>query len=65
MQESKCLPDYTWELVAANLRGALLALYSFDNRELGQSAFLSEAVSAMQAVAGVQYVEYAGLRLCG
>ena len=52
----KVLPDYTWEMVAANLRGTLLALYSFDNRELGQSAFLSEAVSAMQAVAGVQYV---------
>ena len=52
----KVLPDYTWETVAANLRSTLLALYSFDNRELGQAAFLSEAVSAMQAVAGVQYV---------
>ncbi|MGH9809140.1 MAG: putative baseplate assembly protein, partial [Terriglobia bacterium] len=52
----KVLPDYTWETVAANLRATLLALYSFENRELGQSAFLSEAVSALQAVAGVQYV---------
>ena len=52
----KIQPAYTWELVAADLRSALLDLYSFDNRDLGQSAFLSEAVSAMQAVAGVQYV---------
>jgi hypothetical protein len=53
----KILPAYTWESVAANLRSALLDLYSFDNRELGQSAFLSEAVSTMQAIAGVQYVD--------
>jgi predicted phage baseplate assembly protein len=53
----KILSAYTWESVAANLRSTLLDLYSFDNRELGQSAFLSEAVSAMQAVAGVQYVD--------
>jgi Baseplate J-like protein len=52
----KIQPDYAWESVAANLRAVLLDLYSFDNRELGQTAFLSEAVSAMQAVAGVQYV---------
>jgi hypothetical protein len=53
----KIQPAYTWESVAANLRSALLDLYSFDRRELGQSAFLSEAVSTMQAVAGVQYVD--------
>jgi Baseplate J-like protein len=53
----KVLPAYPWETVAADLRAAVLALYSFDNRELGQSAFLSEAVSAMQATAGVQYVD--------
>ena len=53
----KIQPDYTWESVAADLRSALLDLYSFDRRELAQSAFLSEAVSAMQAVAGVQYVD--------
>ncbi|MFI5101930.1 MAG: putative baseplate assembly protein [Terriglobales bacterium] len=53
----KIQPAYTWESVAANLRSTLLDLYSFDRRELGQSAFLSEAVSTMQAVAGVQYVD--------
>ena len=52
----KVQSDYTWEAVAADLRSALFDLYSFDRRELGQSAFLSEAVSAMQAVAGVQFV---------
>jgi predicted phage baseplate assembly protein len=52
----KIQPAYTWESVAANLRSALLDLYSFDNRDLGQTAFLSEAVSAMQVVAGVQYI---------
>ena len=53
----KIKPDYTWESVAANLRTSLLDLYSFDRRNLGQPAFLSEAVSAMQAVAGVLYVD--------
>jgi hypothetical protein len=53
----KVKPDYKWESVAGNLRSTLLDLYSFDRRELGQSAFLSEAVSAMQAIAGVQYVD--------
>ncbi len=50
-------PDYTWESVAASLRATLLDLYSFERRELGQAAFLSEAVSAMQGVAGVEYVD--------
>lgn len=53
----KIQPAYKWESVAAYLRAVLLDLYSFDRRELGQSAFLSGAVSAMQAVAGVQYVD--------
>ncbi|HEX6773392.1 MAG TPA: putative baseplate assembly protein [Acidobacteriaceae bacterium] len=52
----KIKPAWQWETVAANLRSTLLDLYSFDRRELGQSAFLSEAVSAIQAVDGVLYV---------
>lgn len=51
---------YQWEVVAAAIRAALLDLYSFDRRELGQSAFLSEAVSAMQSVDGVLYVSMRG-----
>ena len=53
----KVKADYAWELVAAAARSALLDRYSFDRRELGQSAFLSEAVSAIQAVPGVEYVD--------
>lgn len=52
----KVQTGYTWESVAANLRSALLDFLSFDRRELGQTAFLSEAISVMQQVAGVQYV---------
>jgi hypothetical protein len=39
------------------VRSALLNLYAFDNRDLGQSAFLSEAVSTIQGTAGVEYVD--------
>lgn len=53
----KIQSGYVWESVAATLRAAITDLYSFDNRGLGQTAFLSEAVAAMQAVAGVQYVD--------
>jgi len=51
------LPDYQWESVAPNVRGALLALFAFDARDIGQTAFRSEAVRAMQEVAGVSYVD--------
>jgi predicted phage baseplate assembly protein len=50
------LPAYLWEDVAARLRAALLATFSFDNRSLGQPVFQSEVISALQAVAGVAYV---------
>ena len=53
----KIKSDYVWETVAAKLRAALLDLYSFDRRELGQPAFLSEAVSTMQSVAGVLFAD--------
>lgn len=52
----KIQAGYVWESVAASLRAAITDFYSFDKRALGQSAFLSEAVSVMQAVAGVQFV---------
>ncbi len=53
----RVLPDYLWEVVGPNIKAALLDFYSFDRRELGQSAFMSEAIAVMQAVAGVQYVD--------
>ena len=53
----KVLPDYQWESVGAAVKAALLDFYSFDRRDLGQTAFLSEAVGVMQGVTGVQYVD--------
>ena len=53
----KVLADYEWESVESQVRAALLDAFSFDRCELGQSAFLSEAVSLMQGVEGVAYVD--------
>jgi Baseplate J-like protein len=50
------LPDYQFEDVEPNVQAALLKTFSFDQRNLGQTAFLSEAVSAMQGVEGVAFV---------
>jgi len=47
---------YFWDDVAPNVRAAVLALFAFNARELGQAAFQSEAVAAMQAVKGVAWV---------
>jgi predicted phage baseplate assembly protein len=53
----RMLPDYQWEAQEPKIRAALLDAFSFDNRELGQSAFLSEAVGLIQSVEGVAYVD--------
>ena len=53
----RLMTDYQWESVEPQIRAALLDGFSFDRRELGQSAFLSEAVSLMQGVEGVSYVD--------
>jgi hypothetical protein len=53
----RVLADYQWESVEPKVRAALLAAYSFDRRDLGRSAFLSEAIGIMQAVEGVSYVD--------
>jgi hypothetical protein len=50
------LPGYQFASVEPNVQAALLDTFSFDRRNLGQAAFLSEAISAMQAVAGVAFV---------
>lgn len=50
------LADYQWESVEPKIRAAVLDVFSFDRRALGQSAFLSELVSIIQAVEGVSYV---------
>jgi len=49
--------DYLWEKVEPKIRAALLDLFSFERRELGQDALLSEAFSAVQKVTGVGYVD--------
>ena len=53
----KIMADYVWEKVEPKVRAAVLNAFSFDARELGQTAFLSEAIAAMQAVEGVEYVD--------
>lgn len=50
------LPDYVWESVQPAITSALQNYFAFDQRALGQSAFLSEAISVMQGVTGVSYV---------
>jgi predicted phage baseplate assembly protein len=47
---------YQWESVATALRSALLDAFGFDRRALAQDVFLSEVVTTMQAVAGVDSV---------
>lgn len=50
-------PGYAWESVEPRVRAALLAGFNVETRELGQPAFLSEALAMMQSVAGVASVE--------
>jgi hypothetical protein len=50
-------PDYLWESVEPKIRAALLAGFDVEARDLGQPAFLSEAIAMMQAIEGVQSVD--------
>jgi predicted phage baseplate assembly protein len=51
------LPEYLWDPVVTNVRAKLLDTFSFERRELGQDALLSEVISAIQSVKGVAYVD--------
>jgi predicted phage baseplate assembly protein len=53
----RVLPDYLFDKVAPNIRTALYNAFSFERRELGQTAFQSEVLNVMQGVAGVEYIE--------
>lgn len=53
----KILPDYLWELVEPKIRAVLLDTFSFERRELGQSVSLSELISTVQKVPGVDFVD--------
>jgi predicted phage baseplate assembly protein len=50
-------PDHSYDVVEPRVRRALLERLGFDRRELGQPAYLSEAIAAAQAVPGVEYVD--------
>ena len=50
-------PDYEWALVVPQIQAALQEEFSFEKRELGQDALLSEAYRAFHTVAGVVYVD--------
>jgi PKD repeat protein len=53
----RLLPDYQWETIQPKIRAVLLERFSFERRDLGQDAILSEAISAIQTVQGVAYVD--------
>lgn len=52
------LPEYLWEKVKEKMRDLLFDRLGFENRELGQSVTLSEVLSLMQSVPGVNYVDF-------
>ncbi|MBL8237760.1 MAG: putative baseplate assembly protein [Bryobacterales bacterium] len=49
--------EYLWDDVVTRVRQSLLDRYSFERRELGQSAILSEIIAAIQSQRGVAYVD--------
>jgi hypothetical protein len=51
------LSDYLWEVVKEKLRLLLWDKLGFENRQLGQDVTLSEVLSLMQSVPGVDYVD--------
>jgi hypothetical protein len=53
----KLHPDYLWEAVRPQLEAALQERFGFAHRDLAQDAHAAEALAAMQAVAGVDYVD--------
>ena len=53
----RLLPDHSWEVVEPWVRQALLRRLGYRGRELGQSAYLSEALATAQSVPGVDYVD--------
>ncbi|MUL34952.1 putative baseplate assembly protein [Gloeocapsopsis dulcis] len=53
----RVLPEYQWKSVEPKIRSALLDVFSFNRRDLGQDVFLSEVINTIQQVAGVAYVD--------
>jgi predicted phage baseplate assembly protein len=50
-------PGFQWETVAPAIRAALLATFGFDQRDLEQTAYRSEAIAAIVGVSGVANVD--------
>lgn len=50
-------PDYQWEKVVTQIRATLLDAFGFQKRALGQPVLLSEIISAIQRIVGVEYVD--------
>jgi|APLak6261658528_1056013.scaffolds.fasta_scaffold00017_14 predicted phage baseplate assembly protein len=55
--------DYLAEQVVRAVRTALQTRYSFPNRQLGQSVFMSDAIATIQAIPGVVAVDLDSLYL--
>ena len=53
----RILASYQWESVALTIRTALFDKFSFERQELGQDVVLSEVISTIQQVPGVDYVD--------
>jgi Baseplate J-like protein len=53
----RLMPDYLWESVEPQIRASVLETFSFERRDLGRDALLSEAISTIQHVPGVSYVD--------
>jgi len=53
----RILPTHRRDQVEAQVRETLLDTFSFARRELGQAVYLSEAISTIQSVPGVDYVD--------
>jgi hypothetical protein len=53
----RILPDYLWEAVEPKIRQKLLFEFGFNRRELGKDVLLSEVITAIQSVEGVDYVD--------
>src|SRR5262249_34997631 len=49
--------DYQWESVVTEIRAVLLDSFGFQKRALGQPVLLSEIISAIQNIPGVEYVD--------
>jgi predicted phage baseplate assembly protein len=49
--------DYQWEPVVTKIRAELLHDFGFQNRALGQHVLLSEIISVIQNIPGVEYVD--------